>query len=60
MPTARERMLELSQLPSPDSARNHFLSITQTGAPIEIQIFDETVVSLEGDLVVSLDDDLCG
>ena len=33
MPTARERMLELSALSSPAPARSHFLSIQQNQGP---------------------------
>lgn len=54
MPTARERMLELSSLPTGNLARDHFLSISVTsvilipeqGEIIETQI-DEEILDLE-------------
>ena len=45
MPTAAERMLELSALPTGNTARAHFLSIVQgTGT---IQVFEAIDVELE-------------
>lgn len=66
MPTARERMLELSSLPSGFTARAHFLSITQTGGgpgePVFIDrlnnIYGEEVIVLLGDIEIELEDDV--
>ena len=44
MPTARERMLELSSLPSGNTARAHFLSIVQENG---LQIYDALDVELD-------------
>ena len=69
MPTARARMLELSPLASGNTARVHFLAITQTGGgtpsliptihELSIATLDETpltIISLEDDLVVAVVD----
>lgn len=56
MPTARERMLELSPLASGVSAREHFLAITQgTG---DITVYEQTTVFLMPDLEVTLEEEL--
>lgn len=59
MTTARERMLQLSPLPTGNTARAHFLAITQTGGTIELQLFNELSVELEDDFEVSLEGDFC-
>ena len=66
MPTAKARMLELSPLSSGNTARAHFLAITQTGGgtptliptihELTISTLDDTpltIISLEDDLVVA-------
>ena len=57
MPTARERMLFLSSLPTGNQARAHFLSITQTGGG-PLQIFAELDVKLMADLEAELEPEL--
>jgi hypothetical protein len=53
MSTARARMLELSPLPSGESARAHFLAITQGSG--SIIIYGELEVELMADYEVSLE-----
>lgn len=64
MPTAGERMLELSALPTGNTARAHFLSIVQgTGTiqvfeaiDVEIEMVDYEVV-VEPEFTVNLQED---
>lgn len=62
MPTARDRMLELSPLPAGQghTAREHFLAIELgTGGPTELCIYGETVVVMDTqELVAAIDADL--
>jgi len=48
MATARERMLELTSLGSPNSARDHFLSITQGTGPGGIVLeYDKIITKVQ-------------
>ena len=64
MATARARMLDLSDLLSGNSARLHFLSITQTGGgstiygQIEVLMMSDLEVELESELETELEPEL--
>lgn len=53
MPTARERMIELSSAEAGSTARNHFLSIQNTIG--DLNIYGEIEIDLMPDLIVDLD-----
>lgn len=56
MTTARERMLQLSPLPSGNTARAHFLAIQQVAG--SLQVFGELEVELMADLEVSIESEM--
>ena len=59
MATAKERMLELTSLASPNTARDHFLSITQGSGPGGVLLETDKILVkvVESNIKASIPDD---